>query len=179
MCIRDRGWYWYEEVKVMLDFFPTAKVVIHEGYTAKTDGTPFHWISSLYDYRMKLKGTGNLSQYAIKVGLNSLYGKCAQRVGHNPYFSLAWAGYITASTRAKLARAAYSKPESVLGFATDALFTDSKLQQLTLSENLGDWEESSFRSAIFFQSGVYRLIRQDQSTDDRYSCLLYTSDASD
>src|SRR5450759_411035 len=163
-----KGWYWYEEVKVMLDFFPTAKVVIHEGYTAKTEGTPFHWISSLYDYRMKLKGTGNLSQYAIKVGLNSLYGKCAQRVGRNPYFSLSWAGYITATTRAKLARAGYEAgSEHILGFATDALFSDRKLN-VRCTENCGDWEASSYVSGTFFQSGIYRLTASDGTISDRY-----------
>jgi hypothetical protein len=163
-----KGWYWYDEIRVLLDFFPTAKVQIHEGYVAKTEGTPFDWIELLYDYRMKLKGTGNLSQYAIKVGLNSLYGKCAQRVGRNPYFSLSWAGYITASTRAKLARAAYEAGSShILGFATDALFSDRKLP-IPISPHLGDWEESSYQFGTFFQSGVYRLVSHDGSVQDRY-----------
>src|ERR1035437_7781587 len=164
-----KGWYWYEEIKVMLDFFPTAKVQIHEGYVARTEGQPFDWIGWLYDYRMKLKGTGNLSQYAIKVGLNSLYGKCAQRVGRNPYFSLSWAGYITASTRAKLARAAYEAgSEHILGFATDALFSDTKLSLSQSNNNLGGWEESFFGVATFFQSGVYRLVAADGTIHDRY-----------
>ena len=163
-----KGYYWYEEVRVMLDFFPTARVTIHEGYIARTEETPFDWISSLYDYRMKLKGTGNLSQYAIKVGLNSLYGKCAQRVGNNPYFSLSWAGYITATTRAKLARAAYEAgSEHILGFATDALFSDRKIG-MRCTERLGDWEESHYQTGCFFQSGVYRLVGYDGTVSDRY-----------
>lgn len=166
--LMGKGWYWYDEVKVMLDYFPTAKVIYHQGYVASTEGKPFEWIQELYDYRNKLKSTGNLSQYAIKVGLNSLYGKCAQRVGRNPYFSLSWAGYITATTRAKLTRAAYEGgSEHILGFATDALFADSKLK-LTTSDNLGTWEESRYGSAIFFQSGVYRLVREDGTIEDRY-----------
>ena len=163
-----KGWYWHDEVQVMLDFFPTAKVIYHEGYVANTEGRPFSWIRELYDFRRTLANSGNLAQYAIKVGLNSLYGKCAQRVGNNPYFSLAWAGYITASTRAKLARAGYENgSEHILGFATDALFADSKLK-LATSDDLGSWEESSFRSAIFFQSGIYRLVREDGTIEDRY-----------
>ncbi len=163
-----KGWYWYPEVKVMLDFFPDAKVTFHEGYRASAEGRPFAWIQDLYNYRRSLKDSGNLAQYAIKVGLNSLYGKTAQRVGRNPYFSLAWAGYITAVTRAKLARAGYDGgSEHVLGFATDALFTDSRFKP-SISDDLGDWEESHFASAIFFQSGVYRLTKEDESNEDRY-----------
>lgn len=163
-----RGWYWYEEVKVMLDFFPDAKVIYHEGYIATTEGKPFAWVAALYDYRRTLKDAGNLAQYAIKVGINSLYGKTAQRVGRNPFFSLAWAGYITSTTRAKLARAGYENgSQHILGFATDALFSDSRLK-LRVSERLGDWEESSFSEGYFFQSGIYRLVSRDGIIADRY-----------
>lgn len=164
-----KGWYWYEEVKVMLDYFPSAKVTYHDGYVAKVEGKPFSWIMELYEYRRSLKDTGNLAQYAIKVGLNSLYGKCAQRVGNNPFFSLAWAGYITSTTRAKLARAGYEGgSQHVIGFATDALFTDTKLGRLDLSDDLGSWEQSNFKEATFFQSGVYRLVSEDGHISDRY-----------
>lgn len=163
-----KGWYWYSEVKVMLDFFPEAKVIYHEGYVAKVEGSPFAWIKQLYDYRRVLKANNDLSQYAIKVGLNSLYGKTAQRVGSAPYFSLAWAGYITAGTRAKLARAGYENgSQHVLGFATDSIISDAPMPKIKCSEELGDWEEQRYDYAIFFQSGVYRLIK-DKKNDDRY-----------
>jgi len=151
-----------------LDFFPTAKVIFHKGYIARTEGRPFEWISDLYRYRQELKDSGNLAQYAIKVGINSLYGKCAQRIGNNPFFSLAWAGWITSSTRAKLARAAYEAgSENIIGFATDALFTTTPLTVST-TDALGDWEYSQFNEAIFIQSGVYRLIKSDGTHEDRY-----------
>jgi hypothetical protein len=166
--LMGKGWYWYPEVRVLLDYFPTAKITFHRGYVATTEGRPFDWVRPLYNYRQRLKDSGNLSQYAIKVGLNSLYGKCAQRVGRSPYFSLAWAGYITSFTRAKLARAGYEVgSQHVIGFATDALFTDN-VCKLPLSDNLGDWEESSFSKATFFQSGVYRLTKADGHSSDRY-----------
>lgn len=164
-----KGWYWYNEVKVMLDFFPDAKVTFHEGYVASVEGEPFAWVKTLYNYRRSLKDSGNLSQYAIKVGLNSLYGKTAQRVGRSPYFSLAWAGYITSTTRAKLARAGYENgSENIIGFATDALFSTTPLESLKISDELGDWEKLSFNAAIFFQSGIYRLITSDETYTDRY-----------
>lgn len=154
-----KGWYWNDELRLLLDNFPKAKVTIHEGYVATPVGTPFSWITQLYNYRAQLKEEGNLSHYAIKVGLNSLYGKTAQTVGSNVYHSLAWAGYITSSTRTKIASAGYSIPQdSLIGFATDAVFSTEPID-LPISPNLGDWEESHFISGIFFQSGVYRLER--------------------
>ena len=163
-----KGWYWYPEVRVMLDYFPKAKIVWHKGYIAETEGKPFAWVKELYDYRLQLKAEGNPSEFAIKVGLNSLYGKTAQRVGSSPFFSLAWAGYITSMTRAKLARAGYECGSgNVIGFATDALFTTKPIE-VPISNQLGDWEASTFTSGTFFQSGVYRLIRANGSVVDRY-----------
>lgn len=163
-----KGWYWYPEIQLILRYFPNAKITFHRGYVASGKDRPFAWVRALYNYRRQLKASGNLSQYAIKVGLNSLYGKCAQRVGNNEYFSLAWAGYITASTRAKLAAAGYENgSESIIGFATDALFSTKPLN-LPVSEELGDWEESRFDKGIFFQSGVYRLQNDNGQTSDRY-----------
>src|SRR6185369_17022477 len=109
-----KGWYWHHEIKVAQEFFPDAPIVFHQGYIATARDTPFKWVKKFYDYRAQLKAKGSLSQYAIKVGLNSLYGKTAQTVGSNVYHSLAWAGYITSSTRVKIARASYIDRKSVV-----------------------------------------------------------------
>lgn len=163
-----KGWYWYPEIKLVLDYFPDAKLTFHEGYIATTEGKPFSWVRELYDYRQRLKEAGNFSQYAIKVGINSLYGKCAQRVGSNAYFSLSWAGYTTSATRAKLARAGYDNgSEKIIGFATDAIFSTSPLD-LPLTNDLGDWEACRFDSGLFLQSGVYRLQNNGEKPNDRY-----------
>jgi hypothetical protein len=161
-----KGWYWQHELQLVRDFFPKAKLTIHEGYKAEANGTPFAWVKGLYEYRQKLKSEGNLAHYAIKVGLNSLYGKTAQTVGSNIYHSLAWAGYITSSTRVKIARAAYSTdPDNLIGFATDALFTTKAISDISVSDDLGDWEEQLFDVGTFFQSGVYRLERPCDNLD--------------
>ena len=162
-----KGWFWQSEIQNAIDFFPGGKVKIHKGFVANTEGRPFDWVKPLYDQRQELKQAGDLSEYAIKVGLNSLYGKTAQRVGRAEYFSLAWAGFITAEVRAKLARVGYEKGrEKIIGFATDALFSTEKLD-LPLSTDLGDWEEEKFDYGLFFQSGVYRLVK-GQEHHDRY-----------
>lgn len=152
-----QGWYWQKEIEEVFHHYPWAKVKVHEGYIASVDGLPFEWVKQLYEERLKLKQKGDLSEYAIKVGLNSLYGKTAQRVGSNPYFNLGWAGYITSSTRAKLVHYAHSRNATILGFATDALFSNTRLPDLPISERLGEWEELPFTSGTFFESGIYRL----------------------
>lgn len=165
-----KGWYWYSEVQLVLKYFPRAKLTFHRGYIATGRSKPFEWVRVLYNYRQQLKDAGNLSQYAIKVVLNSLYGKTAQRVGSNDYFSLSWAGFITSSTRAKLAAAGYDNGTThIIGFATDALFSTKKLQ-VPISDDLGDWEESRFDKGLFLQSGVYRLQNDgiDPKTNEPY-----------
>ena len=163
-----KGWYWYPEIKVMLDYFPDAKIIVHNGYIAETEGKPFAWVRDIYNERVRLKAEGNQAQFALKVGLNSLYGKTAQRIGRARYFSPAWAGYITAKTRAAIARAGYEVgTENVLGFATDAIFT-TKPCKVPLSNELGDWEETQFAYGLFFQSGIYRMVGYDGEIHDRY-----------
>ena len=171
-----RGWYWNDEIRLVLDFFPNAKISFVEGYVATTEGQPFTWVRQLYDYRRSLKASGNLSEYALKVGLNSLYGKTAQRVGKRRFHSLAWAGHITSTTRAKLARAGYegrytnpaTNASKIIGFATDALFSTEKLSHLPISTDLGEWEETKVATGTFFQSGVYRLSNWGEDHVDRY-----------
>lgn len=174
-----RGWYWQSELQLVYDFFPDARITVHEGYVANVlDKYPFEWVEDMYNYRLELKNAGNLAEYGIKVGLNSLYGKTAQRVGRRRYHSLAWAGFITSSVRSKIARVGYSggariggqrrhSATNIVGFATDAIFSTSPLN-VPISTSLGEWEEIQLRSGIFVQSGVYRLKKKDGEVIDRY-----------
>jgi len=167
--IAGRGWYWQSEIQLVRDFFPNARITIDDGYVANTEGLPFEWVEPLYDYRQSLKTAGDkITEHALKLGLNSLYGKTAQRVGSNDFFSLAWAGYITSTARSKLARAGFENGRhNIIGFATDALFSKTELD-LPISKALGDWSAASFDSGLFVQSGVYRLYESNGEHQDRY-----------
>jgi hypothetical protein len=152
-----KGWYWAPEIKAAIahygDFFH-----ITEGWVAETERTPFDWVEELYYQRMELKERGDASEYAIKVGINSLYGKTAQRVGANTYFNIGWAGYITAATRSKLLNAYALDPEHCIGFATDAIYSTARIRSLAISEALGDWEEKHYPGGgIFILPGLYVL----------------------
>jgi DNA polymerase type B, organellar and viral len=152
------GWYWQPELAASLRIYGQDYFQITEGWIAETEGTPFDWVEKLYYQRMELKDAGDASEYAIKVGINSLYGKTAQRVGSTPYFNVGWAGYITSATRAKLLEAYSLDPEGCIGFATDAIYSRRQLRGIQISERLGDWEEKHYpNGGIFILPGLYIL----------------------
>lgn len=162
-----KGWYYKPEVDAALTLYSEG-ITLLEGRNPQivSEDKPFWWVESMYDKRAELKEQGNPAEWALKVGLNSLYGKTAQRVGTNTFFCLPWAGWITSKTRAKLLLSVYGKTGSVIAFATDATYSTEELPSLALSEKLGDWEYKTYNEGYFIQSGVYRLI--GESTKDAY-----------
>jgi hypothetical protein len=92
--------------------------------------------------------------YPLKIALNSLYGKRAQRSGSGPYHDVVEAGLITAITRAQIIAAVGQNPEAVVMVATDAVFSTRPLQ-LDLGNGLGQWEEKPWPDLFVAQPGVY------------------------
>ena len=128
------------------------------------DDKPFAFINNIYRQRQELKAAGNGAQIALKLAINSLYGKTAQQLGawfdgHNwhvpSYHQIEWAGYTTASCRAAILRAAIPVMDHIIAFETDALFSDIPLEHLPVSDQLGDFEHVAFDELIYVQSGVY------------------------
>lgn len=151
------GWYWKPEVEAALQVYGAKYVKIIEGYVPSViEGEPFAWVKDAYDRRLELKARNDPAHQAYKIGLNSLYGKTAQRVGTAKYFSLAWAGYITSATRAKLLRTVIGRTENVVAFATDAVYFDTD-PKIANSKLLGEWSTAKWHRGYFVQSGVYRL----------------------
>ncbi|HEY6018601.1 MAG TPA: DNA polymerase, partial [Candidatus Paceibacterota bacterium] len=151
------GWYWKPEVEAALDLYGSNCFEIIEGYNPSiVSGEPFAWVKDVYNWRLELKEKNDPAQWALKVGLNSLYGKTAQRVGSARYFSLAWAGFITSATRAKLLLAVKGRTDSLIAFATDAAYFD-KDPAIPNSKKLGEWSAKRWHRGYFVQSGVYRL----------------------
>lgn len=121
-------------------------------YRKNCDCAPFPWVEGLYEAR-KVLGA-DMRGYPIKLGINGLYGKLAQRIGNPKYANLPWAGLITALTRAALCHAAALDPESVVMFATDGIFTTRPLP-LDLGEGLGQWEVKAHDRLFIVQPGIY------------------------
>jgi hypothetical protein len=155
-------WVWEPELAAALNT-PGMNVEIIRGALWETYSTeqPFYFIQELYDYRKVLKRDRNAAQIVIKLGINSVYGKLAQRIGYNaetgaapPYHCMPWAGYITSKTRATLYNAGRQKPGSILFFATDGIFSTEPLD-LPVNGLLGGWDYAEHDEMISIMSGVY------------------------
>jgi hypothetical protein len=141
-----------------------------------SDKKPFSFIYDLYAQRAALKKAGETdpsaaaAQIILKLGLNSLYGKCCQQVGSHydedgelktpPFFQLEYAGFITSYTRATLLTAALNAPMEIVSFATDGIISEVDLK-LPLGKALGDWGVETCAGVLYAQSGVYHLIKHD------------------
>lgn len=164
------GWYWGPEVHAAKDAFPELIEVV-EGYEwlPATDERPWKVIlESLYEQRQTFKRNGNPAELAVKLAINSLYGKMAQRVGwdeetNSPPRShtLCIAGYVTAYCRAMIYRVVSQIPVgSLVAIETDAVYTSMSPDSLTLptgiGKELGQWGlEGPYDELMYVQSGVY------------------------
>lgn len=147
------GWYWSPEIDAARRYVH-ADVVLHDLWIARSecDCRPFTWVRALYEERRRI---GSKTRgYPLKLGLNSLYGKMAQRCGRGPYHDAISAGLITAMTRARLIEALGQDPEAVVMLATDAVFSTRPLA-LDIGEGLGQWEEKPWPDLFIVQPGVY------------------------
>lgn len=123
------------------------------------ESRPFQFIPELFRHRARLKQQGNPAEKAIKLGLNSVYGKLAQGYGHRPFQSYWWAGYITAATRARMLQLA-AKSRGVIMVSTDGLFATNPGTRGSAKPVLGSWEPDTVKNLFAAQPGVYSGIRQ-------------------
>lgn len=126
-------------------------------------GRPFDWIPTVFRQRARLKAAGHPAEKALKLGLNSVYGKLAQGYGHGqpPYQSYWWAGYITAATRAKMLRLAHAS-DHVAMISTDGLFAHRAAVKGSAAPTLGSWEPDQVNDLFCAQPGVYHGYRGDR-----------------
>lgn len=157
------GWYWTPEASYAS--FMGDDVTLLEGWEFIEDDSldrPFAWVEEVYETRAQWKRDGNASQMSLKLLLNSLYGKMAQRVGWEhkggppTWHQLEWAGYVTSLTRSKMFNAmllAY-RQNALIGVETDGIFSSAPLN-LDIGPRLGQWEADEYESMVYLQSGFY------------------------
>lgn len=115
---------------------------------------PFEWVSGAYMERLRLGKSGK--GYALKLGLNSIYGKIAQSIGYAPWANPVWAGLITAWCRAHIIKAYMDNPDDVLMIMTDGMFIRHK-PNLPISDKLGEWDVVCHDNLFVVQPGIYFL----------------------
>lgn len=118
------------------------------------------FIESIYNKRMQFKNENNPLQLPLKIILNSIYGKTAQRVGNKigNLFSPIIASSITGNTRAMLYDFVQKQgiEKEVVSFATDSIITTKKLD--VDSTKLGDFSyDNSGNDVYVLQNGIYRF----------------------
>lgn len=147
------GWYWTPEAELVASH-------VRNGWVFRSTSTsrPFAFIEKLYEQRRIFKNQGSSTERAIKLILNSLYGKLAQTVGGKDgppsHHQLEYAGYITSYTRAKIYKAMMQCPGAIIAAETDAVFSTKPLD-LDYGEGLGQWELKEYDSIVYLQSGFY------------------------
>lgn len=160
---RVEGWYWGPEANILIND-PQTDVMEGWVFTPKTDRKPFDWINETYNQRRQWKQKGIAAEYALKLLMNSLYGKMAQRVGWDektrripPWHQLEWAGWVTSNTRAALYNVMHKIPYgSLISVETDGIFTTVNPESLGIisSKELGKWEITEYAQIIYLQSGL-------------------------
>ncbi len=77
------GWYWAPEIEQALSMqIPGLNIKIVKGFEyVGWKSRPYSFIPEVFEQRARLKAANDGAQYPLKVFLNSLYGKTAQRTG--------------------------------------------------------------------------------------------------
>ena len=151
--LQGGGIYWSAEIASAERLGFSVRLKDGWIYRKRCDCHPFEWVEQLYEYRKSIGGSG--PGYPIKLGINSLYGLLAQRVGNGKFTNMIWAGLITALTRAKLNDAIRQNPAQIIMVATDAVYSIGPLNGLDIGERLGQWEASVLDGLFIVQPGLY------------------------
>lgn len=154
------GSYWNFEIAASIhqDF----DIADSWSYHRECDCVPFDWVPDLYQKRLQMKK--DTQGKVLKLALNSLYGKTAQRIGSAPYNNYVWGSFITAYTRTMLQRFIHSLPSchegrcghNVWMLATDGIYTSELPARFVPDDKLGGWDLKTYPQGIFIvQPGLY------------------------
>jgi hypothetical protein len=152
--IQGEGVYWSHEVA------PYVNDVTLMGqawsFLKQCDCVPFSWVHDLYTQRQVMEHEKKGSGIALKLMLNTLYGKLAQtRPTQGSFFNMVYASLITSLTRRRVFELKRLGAPIIM-FATDAVFSLMPLEGLDMGEGLGQWEHANtFHDMTIFQPGVY------------------------
>ena len=173
---QGRGRYYGYEAQLLFDFFEEGRdFQVHKACNVELalDVKPFQFLRNAYAIRRVFKDQGSMAHEALKLGMNSVYGKLAQQAGYRggripTYHHLLWAGQITSYTRALLYRIGAQHPTDVVAFATDAVISLG-LHNVDHGPGLGQWSGEQFAGITLVQAGVYWLFDQEkQKWSDKY-----------
>lgn len=159
-----RGWYVYDEVLAAQEagLIDTVDVDTWVTYEPCNCPSPFSdpeiGVQRIYDLRRAAKETEPPKAKALKLVINSLYGKFAQSIGVPKYGNPVYATLITAGTRCMILRAIATHPhgaECVAMVATDGIYFRHKHPTLDIGKGLGQWGTETKTNMTILMPGVY------------------------
>jgi len=163
------GWYWSPEAARMMHS-PDAEIIGGWEYI-HNESTPFAWLTETYKLRQLWKSMGNASEWALKLLMNAMYGKMAQRVGWDekkgripPWHQLEWAGWVTSYCRSMLYNVIRRIPwDALIAVETDGIYTTMEPSKLGITESkqLGGWSVDEYDDVVYIQSGLAWLHDHD------------------
>jgi len=133
---------------------------------------PFAYLEEMFKERLniiKQNGKDDMRQYAIKILINSTYGKTVQspaKYGYRvPTVDFGYGSYITAQTRLQVAEAALAHPGQVIEIATDAVYLLEEAPELDTPDEktLGTWELASYEGGLWIGGGIKQLWQDGKS----------------
>jgi hypothetical protein len=163
------GWYHATEVKTALAAGYELDILGGWIFHSANPTLPFEFVHEYYAERERAKREGDAAEKAYKLALNSLYGKLAQGYGYEgkrpPFQSYYWAGFITATTRARmLGLLKKGEKYDPIYIATDsACFKGNP--DFPTGSNLGGLEAGIWRDLFVIQNGIYH----GQNADGEYA----------
>lgn len=156
---RTTGWFWVHELRAAERAGCVTEVEYHEWqqYDPCSCPPPLKEVADLYAFRKKVNKDSALGK-AIKLLINSIYGKFAQSVGSPKYGNAIYASLITAGCRTMILDAIATHPggmSNVVMVATDGVYFLDSHPSLPLSGDLGDWEHKTHDNLCLYKPGVY------------------------
>ncbi len=166
-----RGYYMAPEVNAAIKNFGASIKILH-GYVLKdTDGagdgrTPLpDWklcttakkISLMAKVRLEAKKLKLSYEKALKLLMNSVYGKLIQQVGSHRFLNPFAASWITSTCRAIIVDTiGRDEEKNIISIMTDGILSRKKIP-VVIGETLGEFEEKTFDYALQFVPGIYQL----------------------
>lgn len=155
-----KGWYPWEEIRAAQRAGLIDRLNYHQflGIRPCEHPPPFAILADLFALRLSV-GKNSAQGRAIKLVLNSVYGKLSQTVGAAKYSNPVYAALITGGCRTAILNAIATHPNKaseLVMIATDGVFFRTPHPGLDLTPSiLGGWERNIHSNLTIMKPGMY------------------------
>jgi hypothetical protein len=168
------------EYDFIIKNYPDVTIKIKKGYEFFDKDIIFPFkeeVERLYIW--KEKETDKNVKYAVKIFLNSLYGKFIQMSPNGNITGKLWnpiyASEITAKTRIKLLELGLQSPENIISFSTDGLASLKPLK-VPKGNKMGEFGLDFEGKGVIIMSDVYNYWNNEEKTKSRLRGFSFMAD---